>query len=534
MNTEERIRSHLEATTSHLVAEDRLEEVMAEGRRRQIRARTARVLGAAAVVALFVGVLSVLDTQPSGPPVATDPTASVPPDTSSTPETPAPDTTTEATTTTPDALPEPAGVIVGGPDGITVLDREGNTLVELGDSGPYAGISWVAPDRQGGILFQHSTTPMPWEQGTVLRLAAGATEPSQVVAPPPGSNLVPVGTGVSEAGRPLFYYLADTPTGDGSVSRLTAIDLESGETRDLGTIEHGPGASVGVDAGGPVIDLVREGDCREHSFQHLTEGPIDSPLSDECFPRTTMTALSADGATMAFLPFQGTELVVRSVRTGEVLWQRQVPAGAFNLWSGEGGWAVQTPDQTVLVSASGETWSLPPAEEGMAVPYVTMDVGMDAGLGGDSAALPCRTTDADLASQDLPEPVAATRRQLARLAASCDYEGLAELAREHGTTLSFGDASDPVDFWVAEGRQGEDPLEILARVLATTPAQDTEAGYWAWPAAHLDPGDEGSWAELERIFGPETVGDLRQYEGYLGWRVGIADDGTWWFFVAGD
>ncbi|HLU30280.1 MAG TPA: hypothetical protein VK088_00855, partial [Acidimicrobiia bacterium] len=69
MNTEERIKSHLKAMTSHLVAEDRLEQVMEEGRRRQIRARTVRVLGAAAVVALFVGVLNVLDTGPGGPPV---------------------------------------------------------------------------------------------------------------------------------------------------------------------------------------------------------------------------------------------------------------------------------------------------------------------------------------------------------------------------------------------------------------------------------------------------------------------------------
>ena len=521
MNTEERIESHLKATTSHLVAEDRLEEVMKEGRRRQIRARTARGLGAAAGGAGFVGVLSVLGSPPGDPTVATDPTTVTAP-----PETPATTLAPEPTTTVVPSA-EPSGVIVADADGITVLDREGNTLLELAQDGPYTNVAWAAPDLRGGIVFQHETTPMPWEQGTILRLEAGATEPSVVVSPPPGSGIVPVGTGMGEAGQALLYYLADTPTDTGSESRLTTMDLDTGQTRDLGMLEP----NTEVTAGGPVVATIQRGDCVQVSFTHIADGPISSPVAEECLPIATGVSVSADGRAVATL--DGGELTVRAITSGDTLWRRSVP-GAYMATSGEAGWAVRTPEETVLVSQTGAR-SLPPVESGWVVPYANLDVSYDAGLGGEDAALPCRPQDAALPPQDLPPAVAETRERLAALAASCDYDGLAAIVETDGTTLSFGDVGDPVEFWVAEGRRGEDPLGLLAALLTTTPAHDPESDYWAWPAAHVDPSDEASWTELEPILGTETVATLRQaVEGYLGWRVGIAADGTWWFYVAGD
>lgn len=458
MNTEERIESHLKATTSHLVAEDRLEEVMKEGRRRQIRARTASVLGAAAMVALFVGVLSVLDSPPGDPTVATDPTTVTAP-----PETPATTLAPEPTTTVVPSA-EPSGVIVADADGITVLDREGNTLLELAQDGPYTNVAWAAPDLRGGIVFQHETTPMPWEQGTILRLEAGATEPSVVVSPPPGSGIVPVGTGMGEAGQALLYYLADTPTDTGSESRLTTMDLDTGQTRDLGMLEP----NTEVTAGGPVVATIQRGDCVQVSFTHITDGPISSPVAEECLPIATGVSVSADGRAVATL--DGGELTVRAITSGDTLWRRSVP-GAYMATSGEAGWAVRTPEETVLVSQTGAR-SLPPVESGWVVPYANLDVSYDAGLGGEDAALPCRPQDAALPPQDLPPAVAETRERLAALAASCDYDGLAAIVETDGTTLSFGDVGDPVEFWVAEGRRGEDPLGLLAALLTTTPAHD--------------------------------------------------------------
>lgn len=521
MNTEERIETHLKATTANLVAEDRLEEVMAEGRRRQIRARTATVLGVAAVLAAFVGLTSVFSRLPGDGPVANDPTGVTTP-----PDTTIPETTGSPTTTTQSSSVEPSGVIVAGPEGLTVVDRAGNTVVELTQPGPYRNVAWAAPDLRGGIVFQHETTPMPWEQGTVLRLEAGASDPSVVLSPPPGARIVPVGTGTGESGQPLFYYLADTPTDTGSESRLTAMDLDTAVTEDLGILD--PDAEVTV--GGPVVATIARGDCVSVSFTHITEGPVTSPAADECFPIDTGVTVSADG--QAFAVLTGGELTVRSIRSGETLWRRPIP-GAYMATSGEGGWAVRTPEHTRLVTQTGD-WTLPPVEVGWVTPFATLDVSDDAGLGPDEAGLPCQPTDVQLPDQDLPAAVAETREQLAALAGSCDYEGLAAIAEADGTRLSFGPDGDPVEYWVSEGRAGDDPLAILAALLTTTPAEDP-AGYWAWPAIHADPSHTASWAELEPILGAEMVEVLRQAgEGYLGWRVGIAPDGSWGYFVAGD
>jgi hypothetical protein len=61
-------------------------------------------------------------------------------------------------------------------------------------------------------------------------------------------------------------------------------------------------------------------------------------------------------------------------------------------------------------------------------------------------------------------------------------------------------------------------------------------GIYVWPWAYtVESADDLSEHEREllaplgptsRLFVPET--------GYLGWRAGIAPDGTWVFFVAGD
>ena len=54
--------------------------------------------------------------------------------------------------------------------------------------------------------------------------------------------------------------------------------------------------------------------------------------------------------------------------------------------------------------------------------------------------------DVDLVDQpDLPELVAATRRDIAEVATDCDYDLLADIAQRGGDefTYSFGDAGDP-------------------------------------------------------------------------------------------
>lgn len=522
MNTEERIRQHLEATTASLQAPDRLEEVMTEGRRRKIRSRTASVLAAAAVVAGVVTVAGAL-MPPSTPGGVLD---SVP---TSTPTT---GPTSVASTIPPADVPA-LGVVVADPDGVRVIDRDGDTEAELVSADPYGEIAAAYPDGSGGLVYQHATTPLPWEQGTVLHLPAGTARPVPLVAPAAGGNLVSVGTGHTERGW-LFYYIEEDFDGGAAEATVRAVGFDDGETYDVTALRPG----VDVSAGGSVVALVDRSDmgCVRVSFVDVFAGELDSPLADDCHPIDTGVAMGGDGAdgnTVGFLA--GGVLELRSLETGEILGANEIP-DAYMVTYGSGGWAVRTPEETVLITT--ELINLPAVEAGSVVPYnVPFQLHPDATLSPapETTDLLCAPEPGQLAEQDLPPEVADTRARLFAAAAACDYDALAEMARTDGTTLTFGASGDPVEQWVGEGRSEGEPLAILAGLLNTRPDFDDQAGLWAWPAAHIDPADQSSWEELRAVLGQETVDLLREYpDGYLGHRVGIAADGTWLFFVGGD
>ena len=105
--------------------------------------------------------------------------------------------------------------------------------------------------------------------------------------------------------------------------------------------------------------------------------------------------------------------------------------------------------------------------------------------------------------------VNSTRSTLLAALASCDFltlSHLASLGREPLTT-SFG-GSGVERLWEAES-SGEPLMTTLYELLAQDPA--TKNGVTVWPAEFANENSE-----------------------YLDWRVGIAEDGEWLFFVAGD
>lgn len=524
MNTEERIRRHLEASTGSLQAPDRLEEVMAEGRRRKIRSRTTGVLAVAAIVAGVVAVAgALLPADTPGGVLDSTPT-SVPPTTAP---------STVESTLPPTDVPA-RGVLIAGPEGVRVVEASGDVSIELGSPGPYAEVAVAYPDGAGGLVFQHATTPLPWAQRTILHLPAGTATPTPLVAPSESGNIVAIGTGSTDQGR-LFYYLAEDVSVAGSQPALMAIDLADGTEMELGALP--PGADVS--AGGSVVAMVDRSDmgCVRVTFVDAFAGERASPLTDDCHPIDTGVAMGADGATVAFLA--GGAFEVKSLATGDVLSRQEIP-DAYMVTAGPGGWAVRTPEETRLIGTDSAR-SLPAVEVGSVVPYnLPFELHPEATLGPEpsQAELPCASTDLDLPEQDLPAEVADTHARVFTSATTCDYETLAELAKADQTNLSFGGSEDPIELWVAAGRAGDEasePLAILAGLLTTRPAYDEDAGYWVWPAAFLDPTDDESWAELPAVLGQETVDLLREYpDGYLGYRVGIAADGTWMFYVGGD
>jgi hypothetical protein len=60
---------------------------------------------------------------------------------------------------------------------------------------------------------------------------------------------------------------------------------------------------------------------------------------------------------------------------------------------------------------------------------------------------------------------------------------------------------------------------------------------YVWPAAHAkDPSawTEGDLADLRLLYSDDDIRSFEELGGYLGYRVGIREDGTWLYFIAGD
>jgi hypothetical protein len=162
---------------------------------------------------------------------------------------------------------------------------------------------------------------------------------------------------------------------------------------------------------------------------------------------------------------------------------------------------------------------------------VALGAGVMLGFKLDSEESPAST-----APPGIPAEVEATRAALLEAAESGDYEALRPLLTDD-LKYTFGEqvAGGPIAYWQElERTTGERPLESLAAILKMPYV--LAQGYYVWPWAYalrssgeLSPHEQEVLAPLgppSRFF-PEGVG-------YLGWRAGIAPDGTLAFFVAGD
>ena len=134
-----------------------------------------------------------------------------------------------------------------------------------------------------------------------------------------------------------------------------------------------------------------------------------------------------------------------------------------------------------------------------------------------------------------PRQVWLTRSQLQLAAESGDYEKLRALIPDAGFEYTFGGPVEggPIAYW--QGLESErPPIEILAQILRMP--YTLSRGYYVWPFAY-DVASIGDLSPHEREL-LEPLGPLDSLffagTGYLGWRAGIAPDGSWAFFVAGD
>jgi hypothetical protein len=144
----------------------------------------------------------------------------------------------------------------------------------------------------------------------------------------------------------------------------------------------------------------------------------------------------------------------------------------------------------------------------------------------------------------LPPAVARTRERILAAARSGELLKLFAVMKEAPTlpVFSFSEDNDPVTFWKANypDSEGVEALSILINVLETafvhvdvgTPQEIYLWPYFARiPLKSLTPQQR---VELFRIITGADYKDMVEFGVYSFYRIGIAPDGSWQFFVAGD
>lgn len=146
----------------------------------------------------------------------------------------------------------------------------------------------------------------------------------------------------------------------------------------------------------------------------------------------------------------------------------------------------------------------------------------------------------------LPDEVRETRRLIVGAASGCGYARLGHIAQRGERPFSFSFGEDAggqaaADFWRAQEAEGREPLRFLVGLL-DRPFVERDAGdgsvQYVWPSAF---GYE-SWSEvpeddrdaLRPLYDDTDFASFEAFGAYAGYRVGIASDGEWLFFVAGD
>lgn len=109
-------------------------------------------------------------------------------------------------------------------------------------------------------------------------------------------------------------------------------------------------------------------------------------------------------------------------------------------------------------------------------------------------------------------------------------------------TISFGEVDDPIRYWKRSSGDGEGRqiLAILSEILELPYAhinkgKDQEMYVWPYLAElSLDKLAPPQLVDLYRLVTPEEAEAMKEFGGYIHYRLGIGPDGTWHYFVAGD
>ena len=140
--------------------------------------------------------------------------------------------------------------------------------------------------------------------------------------------------------------------------------------------------------------------------------------------------------------------------------------------------------------------------------------------------------------EPLPDAVTATVARLRDVAATGSYRDLARMAAETPDFRSNAAGMTHQEYWYLKLRTGDWPMAQVERVLAyrsgVTQTARGKVYVWPWLAA-LSPDEitPAAAREIDRLLGEGQADALRKGEVWPGYVLGIAEDGTWLYFVSG-
>ncbi|HPN07590.1 MAG TPA: hypothetical protein PK050_17405, partial [Hyphomonadaceae bacterium] len=155
-------------------------------------------------------------------------------------------------------------------------------------------------------------------------------------------------------------------------------------------------------------------------------------------------------------------------------------------------------------------------------------------------ARPVGAAEVDLppAQEPLPDAVVETVRKLHEIAASGTYRDMAALADATPGFRSNNASMSHRDYWYLKMRAGDWPMAQAEKLLGYRyTVADTRRGrvfIWPWMAtlkpAAITPAAE---RDIARLLGGGQAEALRRGGVWPGYVLGIAEDGTWLYFVSG-
>lgn len=162
-----------------------------------------------------------------------------------------------------------------------------------------------------------------------------------------------------------------------------------------------------------------------------------------------------------------------------------------------------------------------------------------------SASTNCSAAGLDVALPDDPAlspAVLQLRNDIFEAAMACDYEQLNALAPADLSYTFGGPFDSPGYYWARQELLGTgEPMSWLARLLALPATSTTVEGLgdmFIWPSVSGRDATDATAEEIAQLrelgVSEDEINFMLDGSGYLGYRIGIMDDGTWMYFIAGD